>query len=171
MDGTDAEAVGVGIGMNAAAECNLGAGARRRRDGDVRGHVFGDFAGIQQVVDDGTVMGGGDAQRFAGIQDRAAAEGDDAVAIIGVVYLQRGDHAGDSGIFRYVVEQSEIVAPIQGVAHKIQNAVFDQPLVGDDQGPLDAKRFQLFGQRLNGAEFENNLGETVHDVHGICLVP
>ena len=76
--------------------------------------------------------------RFGRVDHRPAAQSDDAVATLALINLERPFDARHGRIFRYFVEDHDIVAARHGFLHPRQHTTGDEALVGQDQRPRDA---------------------------------
>jgi hypothetical protein len=158
--GTDEAELASVIERDQRRAADFRAGAGGGRDGDDRRHGGGNPADAAQ--DRGEllqrlVVGGEQRHALAEVDGRAAAGGNDAVALVLAIDRKRG--VGRR--FRRVgwhVEEGDRARRAEREDLRDQSGPL-QPAVADDQRPLDAERLQLVRQRLQCAGFELDGGE------------
>ena len=109
------------------------------------------------------------ADRLGEIHRRAAADGDDAVAALVLVDLQRVAHRGFGRILRRAVIDRDRHVAGQLLLHLGPQAGGDHALVGDDQRPAHAEQLQLGLEQFQRAEIELDAREIGDERHGRFL--
>ena len=144
---------------------DFAAGSGRCRDGDQGSHGGRD---LRDAAQDGRVllqvpaMGRQEGHAFGQIDGRAAADGDQPVAI-GLAVKLKGLQDGALGwVRRRLGEDGQIRPGRQDGPEAVDQASFRKTLVGDDQRRLDAELAQIVFQSGQGSEVEPN-GRQVRD--------
>jgi hypothetical protein len=107
--------------------------------------------------------------RLGEVHRRAAADGDDAVAALVLIDLERIAHGSFRRVLgRAVIERDRHVAG-KLILHLGPQARRYDALVGDDQGPAHAHELQFGFQQLQGTEVELDPGEICDQGHWFFL--
>ena len=151
------------------AAAHFAAGAGGRRHGDDGGRAGGDA--IEPAFDQGealqrTVVRRADGDALGEIDGRAAAHGDDAIAIALLVRAHRLAHSSLVRVRRSAVIEGNGAR----VSERVQDGVDDvgrlHAPVRHDQRTADTDPFALLPEQADGAELELDLGDVVDEGHG-----
>jgi hypothetical protein len=151
------------------APAHFAAGAGSRRDGDDGGRARGDAIG--PAFDDGkalqrAVVCGADGHAFGQIDGRAAAHGDDAIAIALLVRADRLAHGSLVRVRRSAVINGNGACMPERVEDGVDDAGRLHAPVRHDQRTADANPFALLLEQADGAELELDLGNVIDEGHG-----
>jgi hypothetical protein len=84
-----------------------------------------------------------DRDRFRAVDHRAAAHRDDTVAFVRVIGRYGARDAVIGRVFRDFVGHGEIVGAVHCALHGGEDARLNEALIGDEERPLDTKRFEF----------------------------
>ncbi|MNT38523.1 hypothetical protein D3C72_1747190 [compost metagenome] len=108
---------------------------------------------------------GGNRNALGTVDGRAAANGNQAVAALGLVHVHRRAHGGLGGVRWRLVKDGHGHAG-QGVQCFLQHTGGFYAGVRHDQRARDSDAFAFLLEQLDGAEFELDLGDVVDECHG-----
>jgi hypothetical protein len=165
MHAAKAQGWRVRLRMDAAAEGDLRTGAGGGRNRDQRHQVALNERRVQQVVDEAAALAREDPQGLAGIEHRAAANRDDAIAGTRAVGQQGTVHAGDGGVFRNAVEHARRRSAAAGCADALGHAETGQPGIREDQRAHDAATLEFAGEFGQHAVAEVHVGQAGKQCH------
>ena len=161
--------IGGGVGDDVGPR-RLRARARRGGNGDVRRilRILGLVEALE-IVDVAAVVRNGDARALTRVMGGAAADGDEAVALVLLIQLHRVHHVVVLGIGLDLVVDDDLEAvPLQRLGHVVDDVGAAQPR-GHQQGLLETHLQGLRADHLVRARPEHPPGERMELLNGEWL--